>query len=617
MRECAALGHQSHEEERPRAAIFLISLGLVAAGVAAYHNSFAGPFVFDDLLAIRDNPTLASLGWSALVPPAGTGLTVEGRPLLNFSFALNRAVSGQAVWSYHAVNFAIHLAATLALFGLLHRTLRLPAIPDAWRRQALPLGAATALLWGVHPVQTESVTYLVQRAESLMGMFFLLAFYGFVRGAVDQAARWHGLTVAACYAAALSKEVAVAIPVLVLFYDRAVLSGGFRAAWQARGRLHAALFGSWILVAALVAASGSRGSTVGFGSKVAWADYAWTQIEAIAQYLRLVFWPSPLIFDYGVAWLRPSWTLLPSAVVIFALVVGTAVALVRWPKCGLLGLWFLAMLAPTSLIPGNRQTIAEHRLYLSLTAPLLAGGAVVFLGLGARRAVALTTLLAAGMVLLVIRRNADYRSDIILYADTVAKRPGNGFAYYNLGKALAEAGQVARAVAAYREAVRLVPDLRAVHYNLGNALAALGEHAEAVLAFERALAVDPRQAPARYNLGNSLVALGRRVEAREQFAAAVRLEADFVDARANLAGVLLDLGEFDRAAAELAEVLRRDARSASARFNLAQVHRACGRLEEARAELERALQCDPGFAPARAALQSWASPNSRLMATPR
>ncbi|MGH7945842.1 MAG: tetratricopeptide repeat protein, partial [Opitutaceae bacterium] len=489
----------------------LASLIIAVATVAAYYNSFAGPFVFDDLLSIRDNPTLAPFGWGALVPPSGAGVTVEGRPLLNFSFALNRAASGQSVWSYHAVNLAIHVVAALALFGVVRRTLLLPAFAERWRRVAGAVGMATALLWAVHPVQTESVTYIVQRAESLMGMWFLLACYGFVRASGDGCnPRWHALTIAACYAAALSKEVSAAIPVLILIYDRTFLSGAFKAAWRMRGGIHAALFASWIVIGVLVATSGSRGGTVGFGSNVAWTDYALTQIDALALYMRLAFWPAPLIFDYGVAWVQPSWSRLLDALLVIGVVAGTSIALFRWPKWGFLGLWFLAMLAPTSLIPGNRQTVSEHRIYLSLAAPLLGGVVALFHLCGGRGSRRLVATLAIASAVLVARRNADYRSDLVLYADTVAKRPGNGFAHYNLGKALAESGEPARAITAYQEAVRLEPGLAAAHYNLGNALAALGRHEEALVAFERALAVNPRHSLSHYNLGNSFVALGRR-----------------------------------------------------------------------------------------------------------
>ena len=180
---------------------------IVLAGLAAYSNSLSGPFVLDDVGSIVDNPTIRHLGaWpGAFAPPGGSGLTVEGRPMLNLSLALNHAISGTNVGSYHALNLLIHLLAGLILFGVVRRTLlrwsalsptRLLANGVAKRvgdppspgfgglRNALDptlIAFAIALLWTVHPLQTESVTYVVQRAESLMGLFYLLTVYGFIR----------------------------------------------------------------------------------------------------------------------------------------------------------------------------------------------------------------------------------------------------------------------------------------------------------------------------------------------------------------------------------------------------------------------------------------------------
>jgi len=136
---------------------FWLPAFIAAAAVAAYANSLSGPFVLDDIPSISANPTLRHLG-AALAPSDAT--TGGGRPVLNFSLAVNYAMSGMAVWSYHALNLAIHVLAALALFGIVRRTLCLRAHPAA------PLVAlCAALIWALHPLQTESVTYIVQRAE--------------------------------------------------------------------------------------------------------------------------------------------------------------------------------------------------------------------------------------------------------------------------------------------------------------------------------------------------------------------------------------------------------------------------------------------------------------------
>ncbi|HUI06351.1 MAG TPA: hypothetical protein VL486_05040, partial [Verrucomicrobiae bacterium] len=194
-----------------------IPLVVVAAGLLAYQNSFTGSFVLDDYASIPGNPTIRRLWpiWQPLSPPHRGWLTVEGRPLINLSLAINYALSGYNVWGYHALNLAVHILAGLTLLGIVRRTLLQPALRARFGAVASELALATAVLWTVHPLQTESVTYIVQRAESIMGLFYLLTLYCFIRGAESplagngkwfmgngswepQARLWYGLSVMAC-----------------------------------------------------------------------------------------------------------------------------------------------------------------------------------------------------------------------------------------------------------------------------------------------------------------------------------------------------------------------------------------------------------------------------------
>ncbi|MCE0497832.1 MAG: hypothetical protein LV481_07805, partial [Methylacidiphilales bacterium] len=178
----------------------LWGLILVLAALGAYANSFSGPFLFDDLSAIRGNPGIRHLWppWAPLLPPGE--LTVGGRPILNLSFALNYAVSGFNVWSYHALNLLIHILAGLILLGVVRRTLLQPVLREKFGADAWPLALAVALLWTLHPLQTEAVTYLSQRAESLMGLFYLLTLYAFIRtiGPSSDRGDWPVICVGAC-----------------------------------------------------------------------------------------------------------------------------------------------------------------------------------------------------------------------------------------------------------------------------------------------------------------------------------------------------------------------------------------------------------------------------------
>ncbi len=370
----------------------------MVAAVLAYHNSFSGPFIFDDV-GISQNPTIRQLWpiWKPLCPP-NHGETVTGRPLLNLSFAANYAVNGLNVWGYHVANLAIHVLAALLLFGILRRTFLLPGgadIPvclmnqDSRGRHKIFLALAIALLWAIHPLQTESVTYIVQRAESLVALFYLLTLYCFIRGATSGRGRfWYAAAVLACLLGMASKEVMVSAPLMVLLYDRAFLAGSFREAWRRRYGVYLALASTWVLLGWLVIVAGGRGGSAGFGAGVGSWAYLCTQFGAIVHYLKLSVWPHPLLLDYGRETVPITLEIVPDAILVVLLGLTTLVALWRWPKIGFLGAWFFAILAPTSsIVPVATQVIAEHRMYLPLAAVVTAvslGGYAACWGLASR-----------------------------------------------------------------------------------------------------------------------------------------------------------------------------------------------------------------------------------------
>jgi protein O-mannosyl-transferase len=624
-------------------------LVIVLAALAAYHNSFGGPFTFDDAGSIQENRTIRHL-WPlgpVLSPPSALGQTVGGRPVLNLSLALNYAVSGTGVGSYHAANLLIHLLAGLALFGVVRRTLfRLG-------RRGVLLPLAAALWWTVHPLQTESVTYVVQRAESLMGLFYLLTFYCFVRyvggqssfaplrgATADEEAGgngWAWLAVICCLLGMATKEAMVSAPILVLLYDRTFVAGSFRGAARARGGFHLALAATWLLLAALMLGTGNRGGSIGFGIGISWWAYALTQFHAVAHYLWLSFWPRPQIFDYGTYWVSRASEVIPYAAVVLPLLLATLWALVRRPVLGFLGSWFFLILAPTSsVVPGTTQMIVEHRMYLPLAAVTVLAAALLDRWRRPALALGLALAVAAAGGALTRHRNEVYRSDLALWQDTVAKRPGYARAHNNLGtvflnagrtdEAMAEflktsaldpdyaeahnnrgtvllqSGRLGEAIAQYEEALRLRPAYPKARKNLGIALAATGRGREAIAQYEEALRLLPDYAEARYALGNARLQLGDPAAAAAEFAAAVRLNPDYAEAHNNLGLALFHQHRDAEAIVEYRAALRLKPGDGPAHNNLGNALADSGRLPEAIAEYEEALRLHPDFAEARANL---------------
>jgi tetratricopeptide (TPR) repeat protein len=629
---------------------WLPHLLLVASIALAYAGSLRAPFIFDDAGAVINNPTIRRLGSLDIFRPLADGSTTTGRPLVNASFALNYAISGDAPWSYHALNIAIHACAALALFGLLRRTLA--RIDGRAFRGDSATGAAfvAAALWALHPLLTESVVCVAQRTESLCGLFYLLTLYAFARALESARAprRWHALSIVACALGMAAKEVMVTAPLVVLLYDRTFVAGGFRAAWRARRSCYLGLAGTWLVLALLVLGShGTRGASAGFGLGVSWWSYLLKQAEAIVRYLGLSLWPHPLVLDYGTAVVQSvgevAWE-LPLVILLFG---ATLWAGVRRPRLGFVGACFFLILAPSSsVVPLVTQTMAEHRMYLPLAAIVSGAVAFVWIRLG-KRAGGLCVVAALALAGGTAARVADYRDPVSIWRDNVAKFPQAPRGHNNLALALqqqgrfAEAGeQFARAVALdpdyitarydwgvelldhgrlleaieqFAAAVRLAPDYADAHLNLGTALLRAGRAAEAVPHFETALHLAPA-ADAHYNLGVALVGLGRDREAAEHFQSALRLNPRLPAAQEQFhrtleklnrdAVALAQNGQLEAAAEQLRAILHLLPEDADAHANLGNVLLLGSRPREALAEFEQAARLRPDDAQLREILRA-------------
>jgi len=595
----------------------LLAAGLIVlAGVAAYHNSFTGAFVYDDVTSIVENPTIRRL-WPighVLSPPHG-GETVSGRPLLNLSLAINYALGGLNVWGYHATNLLIHIAAALLLFGILRRTFLMPALRDRFGNAVTPLALASTLLWTVHPLQTESVTYIAQRAESLTGFFYLLTLYCAIRGAAaSKSLIWYAAAVVACLLGMACKEVMVTAPLIVLLYDRTFLAGSFAEAWRRRWGLYLGLAATWGLLAYLVFSTGLIGRQSEMGGPGPWG-YARTQPGVILHYLRLSVWPSPLCFDYGWPVASGFWEIFPGAIVVGLFLAATVWGLMGRKAWGFLGAWFLLILAPTSSILPLNQLAFEHRIYLSLAAVAVlavAGGYALWDRLLPRPAddtcrsmvarwaapavVLAAVLLALGYATAI--RNSDYRSLLAIWQDTVEKRPANPVAHYNLSDALVKMARTKEAIEHYHRALSLDPDYAEVHNNLGLALAAIGKNDEAIEHFHEALRLQPNLGMAHNNLGVALARAGKTDEAIEHFHQALRLVPDLGMAHNNLGFALAQAGKTDEAIEHFDHALRLYPDFAEAHYNLGNALSAVGRTSAAIEHYTEALRLKPNYADA-------------------
>lgn len=514
------------KRQLPHPAAFAIVL--LVAGLLAYSTSFQGVFVGDDTDAIVNNPHITSLTPVGRALGAPKDTTVAGRPVVSLSLAINYALAspdGLDPWGYHAANLLVHLAAALALFGVVRRTLTEPPLVARFAETSTAIAFSLALLWTLHPLQTSAVTYVVQRAESLMGLWLLITLYCSIRATDTETTRrvwWSAGAMAACALGMASKEVMAVTPFLVALWMWTFRPTTFSTR-PAIGLL-AGLATTWVLLAWLVA-SQARTESVGFGlGGWTWSSYLLTQAAVIVHYLRLVIVPSPLVFMYD--WpAAPSFGAVAGQFTFLAvLVVASTMALVRGQPLGFVGAWFFLILAPSSsILPIATEVAAEHRMYLPLAAPLALAVSIAFLRVPRVAAWALLAVVAATLGTITYGRNQAYWSLEALMQDTVNKRPQNVRARVVLGGHLLGLERFREAETHLRAALAVPrstddPGLAPLtHMYLGSTLAAQGKLDEAIPHLETARRLKPALGEPHAFLGEVYATQGRLMEAAESF----------------------------------------------------------------------------------------------------
>ena len=428
-------------------------LMVVACGVLAYANSLSCPFIFDDSIAV-----VGDHGIRQFWPPSWSA-----RFIVRLTFKLNYAISGLAARDFRAFNILVHLLAGLLLYGVVRRTTLLSRFRGRYEGLSTWIGGACGILWVLHPLQTSSVTYICQRYESVVGLFYLLTLYCFIRGHEGKHKRlWYDASLLACAFGMGAKETMVTAPIMILLYDHVFLSAKYPDILKGKWKYYVVLFATWGILAGLeirmIGASMNMGApTI---SSVTPLSYLCTQFGVVTHYLRLGLVPHPLCLDYGWPAASGMTEILPPFLFLLVLGLATLWGLKKRHPGGYLGAWFFVVLAPTSTVLPLQDMAFEYRMYLPLAAEIVfivAAATQLLLMLFGRdrrlfRVAALSLLLLVSALLLAVtvRRNLDYRSEERMWRDVVAKAPDNLRARNDLAVALSEKNEVAEAMIHYR-----------------------------------------------------------------------------------------------------------------------------------------------------------------------
>jgi tetratricopeptide (TPR) repeat protein/uncharacterized membrane protein YhaH (DUF805 family) len=526
----------SHGPQRKPALVILVGLGAVFAVILtlwAYQPALDVPFVFDDQDNIVHSPAVrwTEFSWDNVVSLIDMS-RLRMRPVANFSFALNHLLGGLEPGGYHLANVLIHLLTGAALLWLCVLYARnagrtdTPAAPS-WRLVGLALLPVGLFL--LHPLNTQAVTYVVQRMASLAALFTLLAFASYLAARYGRTPRSRWWYVAALIFWMLgigSKENAVLLLPVILLYEFCF----FREYWrerieQATGRTWSRNWtvGAWaaFVVAATVAVGLVMASTevIRLTSDFPSRDFngverLMTQARVQVFHLSQLVWPAPgrLNLDHDLAISRgilDPWTTLPAILICIALLAAAAYLAVRRPRYGF-PLLAYAVFHMIEAGPIGLEIIYEHRMYLPSTM-LAVAGAVALADSGSR-----TRLLAVPSVLLVSvlfavwthERNLVWADPIGFRADIAAKSPNKARAQNNYALGLYHAGRSEEALPVSRRAIELDREDPVLLVVLGDILVDLGRPDEAADVFRTAIGMDPTNVEFVLGLGSALAASG-------------------------------------------------------------------------------------------------------------
>ncbi len=597
---------------------------LVTVGLIAYSNTFHAPFVIDDEGSITENPVTKNLA-SFLFD--GTGYRYNPRRFIGYlSFALNYSIGGLEVTGYHIFNTAVHLLNGTFVLLLVRLTQQAPffqrnaAAEDAGRGilpgRLAPLIAA--LLFVAHPIQTQAITYVVQRFASLATFFYLASLTCYILARLRQEARSgasQGVTIA-WYAAALlcallamkTKEIAFTLPLTVALYELSFFGT------PSRKRLLWLLpLGATMLVVplGLVQSGKPLGELLGEMDRLARettsisrGDYLLTQFSVIVTYLRLMLVPVGQNLDYD----YPVFHTLFEPRVFFSLLLlvalaGTGVYLYRrssrapWQRLAGFGIfWFFITLSVESSVIPIRDVIFEHRVYLPSVGIFLAAAALLaplLARLAPRAAVALVGVVVFVLAVTTWQRNLVWGSAVSLWQDCVEKAPGKARPHNNLAIALLAAGRSDEAAAELKTALKLDPGNVEALRNLGAAYEKAGGVEQAISQYRVALQGNPDNKYAHYNLAVAYSKQGKTDEARAELQLALKIDPEYPDAHNNLGVLYANQGLMKEAIEEFSRAVKFDPRSAEGRKNLGFALGMNGKQEEGIAQLRTAAELQP------------------------
>lgn len=580
---------------------WFVLLGCLLLGAAVYGNTLDVPYYLDDYRNIQENShlKLTELSFGAL-RDAVLGGTLKTRPVANLSFALNYYFHQESVPGYHLVNIIIHILSGFFLYQLALTTLSTPVLRDKYQSKFL-VAALAAFLWLVHPLHTQTVTYIVQRMNGLAVMFYILSIWLYARGRMAvNVQRWLSYTgsLAAALLAMGSKEIAATLPFFVVLYEWYFFQELDRQ-WLLR-RIW--LITILVLFAGLlffiytdnplevVAKFEKRPFTL--------EERLLTEPRVVLLYISLLFFPHPgrLNLDHQIelshSLINPFSTLVGFGAIIVLIVLAVTAAK-KHPLLSFALLWFFGNLVIESTFL-NLELIFEHRTYLPSVFVLV--GLVAFVNQRVRPRWLGVGLLVAAITICsgwTVQRNSLWMDPVLFWADSAAKSPGKARPFINLSAAYRDRGMFEEAEAAAEKAIQIDPRFVNGFVALGTVHLNRGEYDKAIRAFKEALRRMPDYAVVYNSLAKAYLAKGMVNEAATALRENLRLDPKSYEALVNLASLKASRGEYREAIIDFQRALDLAGPDPDILFNLAVAYTDSEQIADAVGIYRRILEINP------------------------
>jgi protein O-mannosyl-transferase len=566
-------------------------LAVLFLSVVIYSNIFHAPFVYDDYHAIVENEAVRNL-------PESLKIFSSNRYLPMLSFAMNYSVGELRTFGYHLVNILLHACNALLVYYLLLVTWKTPFFKVQSDTKNAPMiftAFSVALAFVSHPIQTQAVTYVVQRSTLMATLFYLLSLIMFIQSRLyiesykSKSALSVNFKSAVMYLMALvsalfamkSKEIAFTLPIIIAIYEFSFFNGERNVQFSTskwKRILYVLPMALTMLIIPLssVDTKGpvetilqnvdmSSRETINFSR----AEYLLTQFRVIMTYLRLLLIPIQQNFDYT----YPVYQSFFAPQVFFsflclAAILGTAVYLICRSRSDARNLrlfafgiiWFFVALSVESSIMPIRDVIVEHRLYLPSIGFFIASAfAVSYFIKNSKVKISVIVIIVASLSVGTYARNIIWKSPQTLWEDVLTKSPGNSRAYNNLGVVFKNRGEYDKAIEQFEKSLKADRNYTSVYFNLGDVQFRLGNYENACSYLTAALTgrLDTQLHLDILNkLGRTYSALGQIDKSIQTFQRAIQVMPSAIAPYNNLAVQYIKIGKYDLAIETLDKALK-------------------------------------------------------------